>query len=187
MTKTSEQNEALRDEFTNSHHNPGMRPAVDALRSKLRKLPSLDDPRAAELVIDDMIYFRFVRQPHPRSLWYIMQQATSYWTSLLGFEEARQLEWVQNEFGRADDLEKVSLPPQGESSDLPPPVGSDWNTSVTRGNAEYVIGEHEYDPYMKKGINVPRCTCGKEFEFREQWIKHVRIKIWRAIKDEGND
>lgn len=183
--KTSEQNQATRSSFTNSSTNPRMRPAVDALISKLRTLNALQEPQAAATVADDIIYQQlFQKGPHPELLFSLQLKLNSYWTRALtaasmpgdrelDARERRQLESAQKSISRDDEMEKSSLPPE-ESFKL---------TQEVARAVERIISHHEYSPYLQDGVSVPICSCGKEFDFREEWIRHVRLNVWKVIKN----
>lgn len=181
MTRTSEQNERGRQEYVEGSADPRFRPSVGRLMNKMRTLPQLDDPRAAAFIIDDMMHRRFVfNAKRPQELWYLAKQAVSYWQAvsppILGFESGNEL---QNIFGESGKTEIASKIPTTEDA---PKLGS-----LPKAVVEAVLFEHAYDEHQwrrDKEVYIPGCLCGKDFEFREEWAKHVRIRIWRALDAE---
>lgn len=177
MTRSRTRNEEERDAFNNDNPDPRMRPVYSALRHKLRNLSALDDPSLSMLVIDDMIYHRFLfKEKHPDALWYLMKQVHSYWLRSLGGEmpvphgEALQLSFLgQSEKGLLENLnEEVSGKVKIEFLD-----DKELKKAVR-------VAVHQH--YLVDTFQL-NCGCGKEFDLMEQWANHVRSVIWRVIRE----
>lgn len=180
--RSSEANADARTEYTEDNPYPGFRPSVSALAYKLRHLKNVQNDEAMFWVLDQWIFWRWVSKPNPDYLFRLLGKLYFYWGSALSRQEL---------FGQSIDevkREYLHLEPQQEA--LPETLSSGangetspeaWFTPARRATIMEMIGEHEYFPYMKKGISVPQCTCGTEFEFREQWLRHVYIRIKKAV------
>ena len=188
MTRSSRKNELDRAEFSPNNPDPRMRPVYSALCYKLRQMKALDDPSLSRLVIDDMIYHRFLFQAsHPDALWYLMQQVHSYWLRSLGgrssLGEAPQIEFVQaveNFFPKIEEEPVLNL-----NEDAPQNSEIDWDNKDLKKLTRVAIQEHAFEEHEnhRAGSLVPACTCGKEFDLFEQWANHVRSVIWRVMRE----
>ena len=187
MTRSSRKNELDRAEFSPNNPDPRMRPVYSALCYKLRQMKALDDPSLSRLVIDDMIYHRFLFQAsHPDALWYLMQQVHSYWLRSLGgrssLGEAPQIEFVQaveNFFPKIEEEPVLNL-----NEDAPQNSEIDFESKELKTAVREAIQQHAWFPgFHKNGVVVPKCTCGREFDLFEQWANHVRSVIWRVMRE----
>jgi KaiC/GvpD/RAD55 family RecA-like ATPase len=173
--------------FAEDNPNPRFKPSVQAVMNKLRQLKVFEDPHSAALIIDDLIYRHLLcKQGQPNQLYYLLMQVYSYWGRSLNLQENQKREHTQNPATRDAVQEILSLGDLYSKEDPPQEVEKpvlDLEDKELKKRARSAIEEHEYAPYMTKGINVPRCTCGREFEFREQWSNHVRSLIWKELKE----
>ena len=84
-----------------NHPNPRMRPAVDALMSKMRAISILQDhPENVEAVINDMVHWYFMKEEkRPWYLFQLMMKINYLWGMALGYERPQdklQLGFVLN-------------------------------------------------------------------------------------------
>ena len=87
-----------------NHPNPRMRPAVDALMSKMRNLSVLqNDPAVVEALINDMIHWYFVHEEkRPWYLFQLMMKTNYRWGMVLGYDRPQdklQLGFILNPEG----------------------------------------------------------------------------------------
>lgn len=175
MTRTSEQNERARREYTDENPDPRFRPSVSRLVMKLRTLPSLEDPEAVAFVVDDLLHRHFVfNHRRPNQLWYIARQAVSYWQQVLGaggISEKANSDLVNFAFTTEDDPKMLSLP---------------LDNKKLKKRVRVIIQDHTFSPREivgKKSTVIPGCSCMEEFDLFEDWAKHVRELIWKEIDD----
>ena len=180
MTTTSERAFDEREKYHNNNPDPHYRPAVSRLVMKLRGLPLLQEPHVAEYVIDDLIYhfFRAQGRKRPHSLYRLLNRIHSYWSSALAFtaeqnDNDRQNYFTEFAISSDDAPEKVSLPPGATIVH--------FESKGLKASSSQTVLDHSYTPLEKKGIEVPACACGKEFEFIEQWATHARLRIWKGL------
>lgn len=187
--KSSEANADARTEYTEDNPNPSFRPGVSALAYKLRTIKQLDNDEALLWVLDQLIFWRWVSKPNPDYVFKLLAKLYFYWGSALSRRET---------FGQSIEslkLEYLHFVPQQEA---PPEIrssGQGEQTSLTLPEAfsnlfkeqakaiEEVIKTHQYEPFMKNGVNYPACTCNRRFDFWEEWARHVRLLIKRVVVD----
>jgi hypothetical protein len=52
-----------------------------------------------------------------------------------------------------------------------------------RRRVSKLIRDHQYDPFLRKGVMYPSCTCSeKTFQDLEEWSTHVRKLIWKELR-----
>jgi len=193
MTRSSRRNEADRELFRADNPDPRMRPAYSALTHKLRNMSVLDDPSLSMLVIDDMIYHRYLfKEKHPDALWFLLKQVHSYWIRSLGFAlefdegEALQLEAVQygdkTYFRQSEkgDFRNLNEDDSGK-------VKIDLESKQLKTAIRLAIQEHSWVAgFHKSGVVVPKCQCDREFDLFEQWANHARSVIWRILSESSD-
>lgn len=186
--KSSEANADARTEYTEDNPHPSFRPSVSALSYKLRSMKQVQNDEALLWVLDQQIFWRWVSQPNPDMVFRLLGKLYFYWGSALSRRESfgqsiedLKLEYLHFEPRQEEHSENQSFENGAVSAldTLPEAVGNLFN--AVRPQINTILVEHQYEPYMRKGINVPHCTCGRDFEFLEDWTKHVRIRIKQEV------
>lgn len=59
----------------------------------------------------------------------------------------------------------------------------DLTDKALRSRVSKIIRKHQYEPFQRKNVNYPACSCGeKTFQDFEEWSTHVRKLIWKELK-----
>jgi hypothetical protein len=160
-----------------------MRPNYSALVHKLRQMKLLEDPYFARMVIDDMIYHRFIfQEKHPNHLWFLLQQIHSYWIRSIDADgattsgEERQKLFLETEKGDILNL----------NEDASQKVEIDLDSKELKRSAREQIALHTYDPTSRNGVEFPVCHCGRQFDLFEEWANHTRSVIWKVLRESAN-
>lgn len=173
------------------HGDPAMRPSVEALRSKLRKMSMLQDqPDAVVFIINDMMRYYFVdQQSRPWELHRLAGIALLQLQIVLGIRLEEEFVDDQLPLGLLPDNPIVADPGNGLSDpdgsadsagDSPP---FDWNDFflMHRIGAQKIIEDHV--PNFIGGMRL-RCRCGRIYEDQPAWAYHARVRMWRYLMND---
>ena len=151
-----------------------MRPQTQALITKLRSMKTMAEPGTAEEVIWDIAFQQLYDKKQEVRLAKIASRLQSLWVSMRGNEDL---------FGPPEPptLEAAaSLPLVEDAGDRP---GIDLESSALKDSVRSQIMLHKLNKQIT-GMGTCICACGREYAGFVEWSIHVRIRIWRVMKDE---
>lgn len=197
------------DKMHEKHGNPRMRPSVDMLISKMRKMSMLQDkPDAVLEVIHDMMYTYFVkRQQRPWELHRLTGMALLELQMLIGNLEENKLpsgpdvvilsqlaEIAQTTTGSESLSLKVTETGVGTGGNAQAQLWPSGNASSQAENTKEFFKDQNRKEGVQKVIedHVPnfiggmrlRCKCSRIYEDQPEWANHLRIRIWRYLLNE---
>lgn len=179
MTRSATRSQEDRAQFGPTASNPRFNTRMSALRNKLRSLPILEDHHMASFLIDDMIHYHFVfKEKRPEDLWYLLRQLWSYTGQMTGLDTR----FIPRDPAIPEPLPVMSLP---STQLLAEPPSFDPSDADLKDRIEFIIENHKH--YENDEFVGHYCTCRKEFESESAWIRHLRIRIYKAIAAHGGD
>jgi hypothetical protein len=181
------------------HPRAFMRPQVQALLTKLRSMKTVQEPGAAEEIIYDLAWTQLYQKKQEVRLANIAGRLTLLWTSmrqnedLFGPPEPQTIEqvkllpesvdapavWVGNHGLAIGGNVGEPMPPINYvplASAEPPSI--DLDSKPLKLLTQNVIEDHYLD--FPHGL----CTCGRSYPTTAEWAAHVRLRIWRVLKNE---
>lgn len=167
--------------------NPQLRPSVQALMSKLRTISVLKaKPDNAEFILNDLMYqFFYDEKKRPQALFRMMMRANSLWRMALGANDFASVTQMSYENGAMATDGQMVESASHEAPDVPPEVAAK--------STEFLLADALESQILKEGVSTiisnhrlvnlhtQLCTCGRE---PEDHSTHVRIRIWRFLKNE---
>jgi len=172
------------------HLNPAMRPSMDLLLSKLRKLSSLvGKPDAVLWIVDQLLYQFFVREEQrPAHLWaHITKQMHRFEYMMGGHLTPRDqaemefiwgppvLETAGGDSPQSPKTEKGSILVLGKSDQESPKL-IDLNDPFYKRGLEAVLLKHQFSSEWES------CMCRRPMKDDEAWATHIRLRVWRYLK-----
>lgn len=94
--------------------------------------------------------------------------------------EAKAREWVRLHVPASASAEPVDL--KGRRGDSVSAEPFDYDDKRLKIGVEGVLIQHSIRDF--RADRTLLCECGREYPNRTEWAKHVRIRIWRYMKDE---
>lgn len=171
-----------------------MRPNVEALLTKIRHLSILDDPQVVEILVKDILHYRFVRQEqHPARLLNLMNSVMLYLQQSVGFDKNFNEELTNLETVTESVTETVleAATPIGAEGEATEPVASTESMNVAVGpptpNFAYwtMIREALVQHQLDEIDTLIYCKCNGAFKTSEDYNKHVRIRLKKAFMGES--
>lgn len=155
-----------------------MRPQVQALISKLREMKVVKEPGVPEEIIWDMAFWHLHRNGEEVRLASIAGRITALWVGMVKNDEG-QAAYV---FGQhVPPVEDVPAEPAGDSPSFEAQLKAFLVANDSKVLMEEVIENHI--PKVGRPAWQIHCTCGRSYAHTEEWRKHVRIRLTRALTD----
>lgn len=190
--------------MSESNSDPRRRPSVDLLITKLRNLSTLKGhPDAVLLVIRDLVHEFYVAEAkRPAHLWHLIDYNMYVFLGLMGGGIVTRNDQHMIQFAREPMFPQGSLPREGVSLGEAPQGDTENRISEMapllvlrkdekeRGEA---LGINLTDPAIMRGVEdimtkhtfeLDNCGCGRPTDNLKDWSRHVRIRIWRYLKNE---
>lgn len=151
-----------------------MRPQVQALLNKLRKMEMMKQPGTAEEVIYDIAYVQLYSKQQEVRMAKIAARLTHLWISMRGNEDI---------FGPPEPQspEQVAALPalatETSAGDRP-----DLDRRELKDAVQSIILDHR--AAQVTGTFTLHCRCGRNYDTLDEWSKHLRIRIWNTLKNE---
>jgi hypothetical protein len=173
------------------HPNKMMRPSTHSLLHKLRNMKMMQEPGMANVVIYDLAYHFLGRHREEVLLGDITAKLMHMWVGMVKNEEG-QAAYIYGQPENHPVLPREDAPLDFSSS----PVNDSTAGVAAGGDSPWVDLASDAVKLSVKSILMVhspgkgspawmiKCECGRDFAATEEWAQHVRVRIWRVLKNE---
>lgn len=161
-----------------------MRPQVQALIQKLRDMKVVQEVGVPEEIIWDMAFYQLHRKGQEVRLAQIASRLTALWVGMVKNEQGQPAYIFGTAtgvgYGGNTEAQVITQVPTVVSPGDSPPVIDLDNADTKRAVADLI---KHHVPKIGSPAWMIKCTCGRDYAHEDEWANHVRVRIWRELKN----
>jgi len=179
MTRSQRDRAEQEAQFNETNPVVRFRPSVDKLTQKLRDMTMMQDRNVRVHITEDQIW---MLRHDSVALSRIIKQAMGWWEIASGLNE-HSPEYKNLVFSKTGNPVNFDL-----NEDAVRKSEIDLDSKELKKSVRIKLSEHTFEweyPQEQYGHSIS-CSCGREFDFTEEWANHVRSVIWRVLSESTN-